>query len=498
MTQVSVRLRYTFILFVAILLLSSIHYLRSDLGSPRPQGSQPSPKLPVLPSERPPPKELPKPPPPPPPVENIIPNVKNDTKAEEASPNVPPPPSDPEPPARIYKTTTDTLYKSTPIIEHFPLAAAAKSSKDLPPIPSWNKPPYFHVSEDTPLFISFTRNWAMLQQVVVGYITAGWPPQDIHVIENTGTMDSNKRKKLDYQNPFYMDHERLTKIYGVNVITLPALFTFSQLQNFYLYKSITRGWKYYYWSHMDVVPQSSEDREPYKSLYMRAVDMIRKTKVKGFARDDQGREGRWALVYLAYDWLTLMNVETMVELGGWDPMISYYGTDCDMYDRMRMANLTTSVGDVGKIYDLGTSLENLEVLYRKKPRSTADFDAAIGFSGPGVRLEGRSLEEDERNSSSWHRLQERLQEMQQDKVHGHLPRNAWQTQQRGGQGDPFYRDIVGFEDSLEITIKAGERVYQAKWGERRCDLLEAGLKLEDAWMIDNRHDCKWECTERPV
>ncbi len=44
---------------------------------------------------------------------------------------------------------------------------------------------------DTPLFIGFTTNWLMLQQAIVSYIAAGWPPSQIYVMENTGVMDSN-------------------------------------------------------------------------------------------------------------------------------------------------------------------------------------------------------------------------------------------------------------------------------------------------------------------
>lgn len=89
-------------------------------------------------------------------------------------------------PAPYPKYKPEPVVKSPPIIDNFPLAAEAHSIADLPPIPSWNKPPEKHVEEATPLFVGFTRNWRLLQQVVVSYITAGWPPEDIYVIENTG------------------------------------------------------------------------------------------------------------------------------------------------------------------------------------------------------------------------------------------------------------------------------------------------------------------------
>ena len=114
----------------------------------------------------------------------------------------------------------------THIVDNFPLAAKAKSPADLPPMPSWNAPPSSYVAESTPLFIGFTRNWRLLQQTVVSYITAGWPP----------------RKHL-----------------------------------FYIYTALERNWTHYFWAHMDTVIVSDEEREPFEPLYTRAVSALRET-----------------------------------------------------------------------------------------------------------------------------------------------------------------------------------------------------------------------------
>jgi hypothetical protein len=171
----------------------------------------------------------------------------NQERVLPGSPEPPPPASSEYKPK--YKPAPEK--KSYPIIDNFPLAAAAHSAADLPPIAEWNRPPSPHVPEQTPLFIGFTRNWRILQQVVVSYINAGWPPSDIYVIENTGVMDSNKRGLLSLQNPFFLNHTRLNML-GVNILVTPTLLTFAQLQNFYLYTSIDRKWDHYFWSHMDV------------------------------------------------------------------------------------------------------------------------------------------------------------------------------------------------------------------------------------------------------
>lgn len=118
--------------------------------------------------------------------------------------NVAPPP--PPPPPEAASSTKHTLIykpqataKALPIIDNFPLAAAAHSAKDLPPIPSWNQPPSKHVPENTPLFIGFTRNWRILQQVVVSYITAGWPPEDVRTIFYLFSRFSNSSIRTGYE-----------------------------------------------------------------------------------------------------------------------------------------------------------------------------------------------------------------------------------------------------------------------------------------------------------
>ena len=232
-----------------------------------------------------------------------------------------------------YKNDTMRPLAARPFVrvnETFPAAAKARSPADLPRVPSWNTPPEKHVKEVTPIFVGFTRNWFLLQQTVISLITAGWPPSDIYVVENTGVMNANAKGQLSDQNPFYLDHHRLTKIFGVNVLVTPSLQTFAQLQNYYLYHAISNNWPHYFWAHMDIMVQSSEDRTPYLSFYQKAVNALQQAK------------GRWGLKYFAYDWVTLMNTKAMEELGGWDSMISYYTIDCDMYDRMRMLDFSTT------------------------------------------------------------------------------------------------------------------------------------------------------------
>lgn len=89
----------------------------------------------------------------------------------------------------------------------------------VPPVPEMNRPPSPHVKEKTPLLIEFERGWAKLLQCVVSYITAGWPPEDIYVVENTGVMHANKQGLLSLQNPYFLNHTQLRQL-GVKVLSV--------------------------------------------------------------------------------------------------------------------------------------------------------------------------------------------------------------------------------------------------------------------------------------
>ena len=418
-----------------------------------------------------------------------------------------------EPPHVIHKHPKPA--PPPPLPEYFPLAASAQSPADLPPIPSWNTPPSPHVPESTRLYIGFTRYWPLLQQVVVAYITAGWPPEDIYVVENTGTFDANKNGLLTSQNPFYLDYHRLTNIFGVNVITTPSLQSFAQLQNMYLSEAIHNNLTHYFWAHMDTVPQSHENIKPYKSLYAIAVDVIRESFSPKYKMHD-----KWAVRFFSYDWLALVNVKNYIKVGGWDTMIGYYGTDCDMHGRFAMNGLKTPDADAGHVFDVGTSLDDLEVLYRRRKRvdpkrdtqedktivkvgehgkvtiEPPKNDTAIPASTPDQPTAPETIdylsttEPDTLGSPGWTSLQETLESLADAKRKDPY-RNSWQLKQTGGHGEPFYYDAEGWEKALQITIAAGVEVYERKWGHIGCDIEHSGLKEGDQWLVEKDHT--WVC-----
>lgn len=150
---------------------------------------------------------------------------------------------------------------------------------------------------------------------------------------------------------------------GVNVLITPTLFTFAQLQNFYLWHSIQSKWDHYFWSHMDVVALSFEDQyfaahkesgipilppsdpkhdySDYTSIYGNCLKALRDVTKPV---PETGKPTRWAMRFFSYDRLALVNVAAFVEIGGWDTMIPFYGTDCDMRKRhfLKVFNLEGS------------------------------------------------------------------------------------------------------------------------------------------------------------
>ncbi|KAL9127966.1 MAG: hypothetical protein Q9217_003257 [Psora testacea] len=363
-----------------------------------------------------------------------------------------------------------------PIEDNFPLAQKARSAADLPPIPSWNKPPSRHVKHSTPLFIGFTRNWPLLQQTVVSYIVAGWPASDIYVIENTGVMNSNRDGLLSLQNPFYLDHHRLTKILGANVISTPTLFTFAQLQNFYIYTALGKGWEHYWWAHMDTVVVSDEEYEgpPYKSLYTRAVEALEETLDPSW--------GPLATLWFAYDRLALVRTKAFMDVGGWDTMIPFYMTDCDMHERLWMKDFRIEDAQVGKVWDVAESLDDLGILYQRgevEKKERREFLDSIEADA----LDKRKEAEVQKNSPAYKELLVKLDQLQAAKSGNQGGRNTWQARQKGGQGEPFYRDSDGFEKAVSMWMEFGRTVFAEKWGRGPCDIRAAGLKDGDEWKV---------------
>lgn len=234
-------------------------------------------------------------------------------------------------------------------------------------------------------------------------------------------MDSNERGLLSLQNPFYLNHTRLAVVLGVHVLTAPTLLTFAQLQNFFLHTAIRRGWDHYWWSHMDSVAVSWEDRSPYRSLHRRVLDDFR-------ADAASGQPWRWGLKFYRYDRLALVNVAASRDVGGWDTHIPFYAGDCDFHSRLRMRGWELLNVDAGHIFDVGWPLPDLRRLYPAAPNET--------LGGERYRDVVRHLREIDAAKHA---------------ING--GRNFWQGMQRGGQGEGGESERGGGreEEGLELA-----------------------------------------------
>ncbi|RYP49522.1 hypothetical protein DL768_004788 [Monosporascus sp. mg162] len=331
----------------------------------------------------------------------------------------------------------------------------------------------------------------MLLQTVVSYITAGWPPEQIYVVENTGMQQANARGQLTLQHPWYLNHTTLGRL-EVNIIQTPVLLTFAQLQNFYLSLSYSHNWPYYFWSHMDVLAIAHEegikDRMPragqpgYKSLYTLCLEELNRTVAE---------DPKWGTRFFAYDHLTLQNPRALEDIGGWDALIPYYITDCDTYSRLLMKKWTQKDGNCGIVTDTSVALDDLRALYRDptvepsftdpNPPPPQEEEVKEKRGGEASRDGGET--DVDASVAYWRRLRDISDRMFQYK-HGDRGRNTWQSGQHGGQGEPFYYDNAGFGEALDVLTEAGKEIFRRKWGHDNCDLIAGGgLGFDDQWKV---------------
>ena len=421
----------------------------------------------------------------------------------------------------------------TPPAQTEPFPALASSTGAPPEVPLHNRPrPDMHVeyglTHAPPLFIGFTRQWAVLLQAVVSYITAGWPPASIYVVENTGVQGANAAGRLSLQNPFYLNHTTLKRL-GVNVVETPVLLSFAQLQNFFLHLAKTRSWPYYFYSHQDVLVFSLEDgaddthrpgdrawefdgpqdeadamRPPaagqpgYRTIYENCLREINHTVAT---------DKRWAFRWFQYDHLALVNRAALDAIGGWDSLIPYYLSDCDMNARLVMEGWSMRHRRVGIVNDIASTLADLGALYRD-PRVVPKFvdpnpfvvppppEGEDGSKQPSppppppplkpvYDAAGANLSD----PVEYFRALVRVGSAMGEHKYGNRGRNTWQASQRGGFGEPYYYDPVGFATAFDILTEAGREVYRRKWGHRDCDLVEGtALKLWDQWLVEKDWD----------
>ena len=147
-------------------------------------------------------------------------------------------------------------------------------------------------------------------------------------------------------------------------------------------------------------------------------------------------------------------------------------------ERLWMRKFRIENADAGRVWDVHSSLEDLELLYQRggdPPMVKAKREDATELSPKEPAVQ--------RNSFAYQRIVHNLNVLQDLKSNAEGGRNTWQGRQRGGQGEPFYRDPEGFEKGVLMWMDFGRDVFTEKWGRGPCDLRAAGLAEDDAWRL---------------
>jgi hypothetical protein len=173
---------------------------------------------------------------------------------------------------------------------------------------------------------------------------------------------------------------------------------------------------------MDSVAVSWEDKSPYMSLHQRVL--------KDWSETAGEKPWKWGIKFYRYDRLALVNVQAYKDVGGWDTHIPFYATDCDFHQRLRMRGWELPNVAVGMVFDVGGTLPDLGALYP---------------TTPDEKLAGER----------YRRVVKELGDIDVAKHTTKNGRNFWQGTQRGGQGEPFYRDPAV---SLRILILSRREV----------------------------------------
>ena len=223
---------------------------------------------------------------------------------------------------------------------------------------------------------------------------------------------------------------------------------------------------------------------------MRAVEAMRTTMAPGW--------GSLASLWFSYDRLALVRTQAFVDVGGWDTAIPFYMTDCDMHERLWMEGLKIENADAGKVWDVADAVDDLGVFYQRgkeeggeAPNKKVERDGAMAASAAAAPAAPSASPHPSSPSSTaalssplYHSLLHALDAMQTTKnAAGGGGRNTWQSVQRGGQGEPFYRDPDGFEKAVVMWMDFGKNVFYEKWGRGGCNLRDVGMGKADAWRV---------------
>lgn len=181
-----------------------------------------------------------------------------------------------------------------------------------------------------------------------------------------------------------------------------------------------------------------EEGQGYKSLYRRAVTVMKETMQPGY--------GPLAARWFAYDRLSLVRTKAFVDVGGWDTLIPFYMTDCDMHERLWMKKFIIEDAKAGLIYDVASSVDDLEMFYRRGARKAKREE---NLELPPAEPPPPVIKPDGRNSPEYRDLLKRLDEMQRSKNEDKAGRNTWQSAQQGAKASHFIEMVLALSKASQ-------------------------------------------------
>eukprot|EP00041_Stephanoeca_diplocostata_P038125 m.1478935 g.1478935 ORF g.1478935 m.1478935 type:complete len:377 (-) comp25166_c0_seq4:4980-6110(-) len=160
------------------------------------------------------------------------------------------------------------------------------------------------------LMILFQHNLPMLEQAVASYRRASkiMAPRII-VIDNSLNKAASRSS-------------RLVKSVVQEIIDTPRLLNFPELHNFMANIAVSRRFEFFFWAHADdyVLPITADGDL--------GVDVLT------CMYEQISAVPNWGLLLFAYDHLAAYRTQTMAQVP-WDPNVFQYGSDCDVYGRIR-------------------------------------------------------------------------------------------------------------------------------------------------------------------
>ena len=275
-------------------------------------------------------------------------------------------------------------------------------------------------------YIPFTFGWTMLLQALRGHQMADWP--NIIVIDNS------------WKGVAYSQKTMLQETYGIlDVIPTPVHLHFTQIQALMDKLAWDSGHEAYFWAHTDVLVVPN--RTLGSDTYSLATDRIRQANINGTL----------GVLMFGYDWLSAVTTKAG-RVAPWDPGMPQYGSDCDRYQRVRLAGLS-----VGHVEGNPTYLAHLHAML-----SDAEMDDLYDDDQP---------------------LEDRV------KVLMEIEEAEAQYSWRKGDGLADMSVMDEQARNAEDNIGSGRGYYYAKWRATSCELEERSPVFDVPRPVD------WETEE---